>query len=582
MPIEDRIIYDAAALVREVENDLDSLKRFQYDDKYHMLLGNDFIARLADWDKQIRARKDDPFTLVVCGDFKRGKSTLINALLGQEVVTTNVTTETVTLNRISYGSHTNEAFLSGGRKLVLADEEMQRENLQAIMKEAGEHINLLEIRRPLEILKNITIIDTPGLGDAFKDYSDMVGEALAQADAVIYVFSVSYPLSLQEQMFLKTAILPQKYTELFLVGNFADAMPGEQDLSRVGELLDKRIYGLLPGQTFYLVSALDERCRQLGEERPNEGMKELLEQHFDEFRQKVEQMVEDKQNYVLPDRMERLLGMMKSDLESGLSAMEKGLSMDEQGIHEAMLHLEEEKEKQIGVQADAENMLAGLVLGMKADALGWMNELTARMEAEVDRLSGMDATILTKYYSFYCVDTMQQALDRCLERHQEELYDALEDISYQLVRGLGSLKEQQPYQFRFSLDNKTWTKGDNVSYVVNRVIGTSLFSLVADGFAGAMREKEVANRTPEVLKKIHMQYASVSASVQKMVEKTYSDMEIQVKKQLQSYYRDQIAKVEAEVEQSARVAGQSAENKKAVEAAVREIRETLGRIGNIS
>ena len=35
---------------------------------------------------------DDPFTLVVVGDFKRGKSTFINALLGEEVVTTNVTT----------------------------------------------------------------------------------------------------------------------------------------------------------------------------------------------------------------------------------------------------------------------------------------------------------------------------------------------------------------------------------------------------------------------------------------------------------------------------------------------------------
>ena len=114
MEFESRIHYNTDELVRMTEAALDELKVFQYEPRYRALLGDRLVEKMAEWDRNIRARKDDPFTLVVCGEFKRGKSSFINALLGEEVVSVNVTTETVTLNRISFGPHANEAILSGG------------------------------------------------------------------------------------------------------------------------------------------------------------------------------------------------------------------------------------------------------------------------------------------------------------------------------------------------------------------------------------------------------------------------------------------------------------------------------------
>jgi GTPase SAR1 family protein len=59
-------------------------------------------------------------SLAVVGDFKRGKSTLINALVGSEVVTTNVTPETVTINYIEHGTENKiEAVLEDGGKVDL-------------------------------------------------------------------------------------------------------------------------------------------------------------------------------------------------------------------------------------------------------------------------------------------------------------------------------------------------------------------------------------------------------------------------------------------------------------------------------
>lgn len=579
--MEDRIVFDAGALVRNMETFLDGLKRFQYDTQYHMLFGEAFQSKLAAWDRNIRARKDDPFTLVVCGDFKRGKSSLINALLGEEIVTTDVTTETVSVNRISYGSHLNEAVLRGGRKMILSDEELRKSKLKSLMKESGEAITHLNIIRPLELLKNVVIVDTPGLGDAFEDFSELVGDALAQADAVIYVFAVNYPISQHEQMFLKTAILPQGYTELFLVGNFCDTLGSEDDLRRMETMIQTRINNLLPDQRPFFLSALDESCRLLNAERPNESLQDILESNFSALRGKLQSLVEDKKDFVLPDRMGRLLSLMKADIESTLSAIEKGLTMDQQSIQEALDRLNEEKDRQIQVQAEAESMIANLVKKMKAEALTWMDELINRMKDEVETLCGTDATILTKYYSFYCIDLLQQGIECCMETHQNVLYEALEDISSQLAKGLGQLHEQSPYAFRFALDNKSWTKGDNVSYVINRVMGAGLLSLVADGFAGSMRQKEMAKKTPDVLASIRRQYSGVYSSVQAMVEKSYSSMEETVKKQLQSYYRDKIESAQALVAQSATVAGQNEENKRKIEAAVMDVRNALHQLDNI-
>ena len=263
MGLQERITYDAGAIVQMLESRLDQLKVFQFDGRYRSLLGDAFVRRLADWEKNIRSRKDDPFTLVVCGEFKRGKSSLINALLGEDVVPTNVTTETVTLNRISYGVHSNEAVLSGGRCMRLSDEELRRDSLEALQRQIGEPIRQIQLKRPIPLLKQVTIVDTPGLGDSLNDFSQQVEAALQQADAVVYVFSVSYPLSQGEQLFLKTAILPQKYTDLFLVGNYADMMRNEDELKRIRQMLTERVQGLLPGQRFWLLSALDEQCLQM-------------------------------------------------------------------------------------------------------------------------------------------------------------------------------------------------------------------------------------------------------------------------------------------------------------------------------
>lgn len=577
MELNERIHYDASELIGKVDASLDRLKPYQYDSKYRGLLGDLLVGKIAAWDQNIRQRRNDPFTLVVCGDFKRGKSSLINALLGEDVAPTNVTTETVTLNRISYGAHCNEAVLSGGRRLSLTDDELSRTSLEKMKKQLNEPVEQIELHRNIDLLKDITIIDTPGLEDAEHDFSDMVEKILQQADAVIYVFSVSYPLSRSEQMYLKTSVLPQRYTSLFLVSNFTDMLGNQKDYLRMKDMLEDRVNGLLPGQKVWMLSALDELCRQSGSERPNQQLTDTLETDFNEFRSKVSQLIQNKKEMVLPDRMQRMLRIMAAEVGDDLSALELGLEMDSQGVQQAMEHVKSQKEKQIQIQEENSRKIDEILRGMQGEAAAWIEQVINRMKEETGALEAYSEEDLLKYYPFFCIDTMQEALNRCTDYHRDKLYEELDVISGELTQTMAKAHEQVQYNFRFVLDNKTWTKGDNVGFAVS-MAGAGLLSLIADGIGGAMRKKELKNRKPQVVEEIKRQYDALSISVQKAVSDAYRKMGEQAKKCMEEFYADKLQSLEKQTEQSAAVAGQNEARKEEIRQCVMQLRADLNSI----
>lgn len=580
MELNNRIRYDTNELIQRIEASLDRLKPYQYDSKYRDLLGEYLVNRLSEWDRNIRQRKNDPFTLVICGDFKRGKSSIINALLEADVAPTNVTTETVTLNRISYGVHSNEAVLSGGRRMTLADEELCRDSLEDMMEQVGEKIQRLELQRPLEMLRHVTIIDTPGLGDSEHDFSEEVEQVLQQADAVIYVFSVSFPLSRTEQIYLKSSIIPQKYTSLFLVSNFCDMISDQNDYERVNEMLKDRGKDLLPGQSIYMVSALDERCRQMGVECPNEVMRQVLEDNFDAFRDSIHEMIQNKGETVLPDRMQRMLRIMAADINDNLTALKQGLEMDSNDVLNAIQELNAEKETQSKILDDNTKRIEKFAENMRAEAFEWMEGLIQRMKKDTATLDKFSADELMKYYSLFSIDTLQEALSRCIDWHTEDLMDELEAISEELTRNMSRNHGQTEYNFRFVLNNRTWTKGDNVSFIATKFSG-GILGIAASGIGGVMRKNELQNRKPQVIEAIKQQYDSLVVSVQKEIIKTYKNLEIRAVQITQEYYSGKMTLLEKQVEESARVARQDNEKKEQVRQAVHSLSVLMDEIQHL-
>lgn len=122
------------------------------------------------------------FTVVVLGEFKRGKSTFVNALLGTPLLPMNILPETATINAIMYN---DKPMLSVVRMDGSQEEgEVSYEYLQQFSAsnsndEALKSIKYIKIGYPLDLLKNrIVLVDTPGVSDLNQQRCDITYQFL--------------------------------------------------------------------------------------------------------------------------------------------------------------------------------------------------------------------------------------------------------------------------------------------------------------------------------------------------------------------------------------------------------------------
>lgn len=579
-----QIEYSPEEMLRSLDKQLDELNALRYDSNYSKVLGSAFVERCSDWERDIRKCRENPFTVVVVGDFKRGKSTFINALLGQEVVTTDVTTETVSLNRISYGAtESNEAMLSGSRRVRLSDRELKREELEKLAGELGEPVRRLELKRPCEILKKVTIIDTPGTGDAMKDFSEMVRESLLQADVVIYLYNAMYPLSRTEQLFLRSAILPQKHTSLLLVANYGDMLGSVDGYDRMEKMLQERTQALLPGEKSYLISALDELERRLGEEPLQTELSDRLHEQFMQLSAELERLVQEKADTVVIDRMQRMTSGMVQELGQELDALDAGLTLDAGQAAARMQEMEQKRQAAAQLQKAAVAEIHDAIGKMKNETSIWMGDLVQRIMQDAQTLETIPPEDIKRYYELFCLDTMQQGLTGCVEYHEDQLYDLLE----KQADGLGEtvipeLHKDRRYGFRVKVDNRVWTKGDTVSLVTSNFQGLNLYTfvggIVTDAIAGAMREKEVKKRAPELAAQIRNKLPVMNASIAQTITSVYGELQEKAEKLIAEYYDTELQNAEHLYSQTAQAAGMEQAEKEQMKEVIAKARQLLANV----
>ena len=144
------------------------------------------------------------FNLVVAGEFKRGKSTVINALLAADLLPTGVVPLTSVVTRLEYGEAPSVTviFEHGETRAVplevLPDYVTERAN-----PNNAKGVREVAVTYPADWLKGgIRLVDTPGIGSLHRHNTDVTYRYLPEADAVILVASVDQPMSQAELDFL--------------------------------------------------------------------------------------------------------------------------------------------------------------------------------------------------------------------------------------------------------------------------------------------------------------------------------------------------------------------------------------------
>lgn len=195
--------------------------------------------------------------VLVAGEAKRGKSSLVNALLGRPVLPTGVTPLTAVATTVRHGAgpHVTARFADGHEDRcgldALADLVTERGNPR---NRRGLADVTVYLDSPL-LAGGVELVDTPGTGSVFDWDTKAAHEALETMDAAVFVLSADPPVSAAERD------LYEKVTALsvttFTVLNKADHLDGE-GLSEAMEFTGRVLGEVSPRQAeprVYPVSA---------------------------------------------------------------------------------------------------------------------------------------------------------------------------------------------------------------------------------------------------------------------------------------------------------------------------------------
>jgi len=168
------------------------------------------------------------FYLTVVGQFKRGKTSFLNALLGAEVLPVAILPLTSIVTILRYGKRPSaEVVLQSGARTAI--------EVGALVKyvtEKGNPKNVrgvrhVEVAYPSEYLRGgVTLVDTPGIGSVYTHNTQVTYDFLPQVDAAIFVTSPEPPISSAEIEFLSD--LAAHVRRVFIVLNKTDLLNDNQ------------------------------------------------------------------------------------------------------------------------------------------------------------------------------------------------------------------------------------------------------------------------------------------------------------------------------------------------------------------
>lgn len=155
---------------------------------------------------------DERLVVVVCGEFKRGKSSLINALLeepGLFPVDTFYATGVITT--AGYAEPESVTVTTRPTPETIEQFEIRRDEIAAYATESGnpgnaKHVELVAIHTPnRRLAPGLTLVDTPGVGGVFEEHSAVTLGFLQSASALLFVTDATQPLLESELAFIRRA-----------------------------------------------------------------------------------------------------------------------------------------------------------------------------------------------------------------------------------------------------------------------------------------------------------------------------------------------------------------------------------------
>lgn len=535
--------------------------------------------------ERIPAFQAGRMSVVVLGEFNHGKSTVVNALLGEEILPTGITPTTAVITHLVYGDEPRaeiQAPRDGGRTAVAY------EKMGAAIKheeDAGGEPEYVEIQYPNELLADsLVLVDTPGVNDISRQKVEITYGYVPKADVILYVLDATQVLKKSEVTFIKDRLLKANRDRIIFVLGKTDALSAE-DLREVEAYARERLTALIgPVELFAFSGREALKAQQDGTPPPAA---------FSDFRAYLLGFLRKNKALILVDSALgsglRIAGLM----EQNLAIKKQGYLLEkeelEQRIERVQLKLEQSRQL-IAQNIDHINeSIGGIAATARHNLRTFVDDFKSTLPQQIERAEARDIKL---YLATWVQDSFKKWLESegdTIAHQLEELAEEVIEITNESMREtVGVLRKELGLGEQLDLEIDTiaydvsvfalGTLGVSVWIFANALVG-GLLTLTAPILAYFLKGKidtklkerardegarviaEVGeNIEQELLRVIHDYGAKLEKFVENAGDRLYSQIEevlAQVQRDVASE-RDRgelVAEVDARVEATRRVAG---------------------------
>ncbi|WP_298297916.1 dynamin family protein [Hydrotalea sp.] len=273
---------------------------------------------------------DEEINVVITGIFKRGKSTLINALIGENIMPTGVVPVTAIITILKYAAFS-------AIEIVYKNKTSEKKALHCLQQYVSEEDNPENIKNVSHVivyhhaplLQQITIIDTPGVGSSFEHNTDTTLQFLTKIDIAIFVLSADMPVSKSDIEFLTQ--LKSQIKNIVFVENKKDLL-NTADLEKV-ITHNKKIIAQQCNMTMENVTVIPISAYQHLQGNTDEsGFKNLVAV--------LEKNITQNKTSILLQSTARQLALIEQSLQSLIQLRIDNLQMPVQELYQRMNHFQ--------------------------------------------------------------------------------------------------------------------------------------------------------------------------------------------------------------------------------------------------
>jgi len=431
---------------------------------------------------------EERFSLVVLGEFNHGKSTFVNALLGQPVLPTGITPTTAVLAHLSYGPAPKaELVLESGERLPIdparlgdfATVEGLAANPAAPRADADGNgaIHHLDVQVPAPVLEGrLTIVDTPGVNDINEQRAEITYGYIPRADAAVFLLDATQILTASERQFLEERILRSSRERLIFVIAKTDLLD-EAELAETMRFAREHLGRIVPEPSIFPVSAR----RELAGKRDLSGFGPLLAHIGATVGTDRRRLLLD---HALADGA-RLSAFVRQSLAMRRRSLELPLPELEERIGRARARL---SAGQKGLDAAAGIIraeTAALKARVRQDLAQFTGELRQALAADLEKVDGHD---IRRYLSFFIQDTWKAWLEgegEMVAAELERLAEKILEVASENVRDVTDAVAAELGPTETRIDLKIDTLKYDASVFALGALGTTVF-LFVNGLVGGV------------------------------------------------------------------------------------------------